>query len=111
MNLKLKSLLFKNYLQNVKDKFSETAGETAGSAEDLSENPIPNYYKGKYLGIEAKNVCLDFELSYNIGTAVTYLLRNSRKHSSPVECLQKAINHIQFEIDAINIKTKSNGSK
>ena len=77
-------MLFKNYLQNVKDKFSETAGETAGSAEDLSKNPIPNYYKGKYLGIEAKNVCLDFELSYNIGTAVTYLLRNSRKHSSPV---------------------------
>tara|TARA_R100001443_G_scaffold114141_1_gene129685 strand:- start:695 stop:1021 length:327 start_codon:yes stop_codon:yes gene_type:complete len=108
-------LLFKNYLQNVKDKFSETASETAETAgetaEDLSENPIPNYYKGKYLGIEAKNVCLDFELSYNIGTAVTYLLRNSRKHSSPVECLQKAINHIQFEIDAINIKTKSNGSK
>ena len=102
-------------MQNTRDKFfkndcetAETADETA---EDLSINPIPNYYRGKYLGIEAKNVCLDFDLSYNIGTAVTYLLRNSRKHSSPIECLQKAINHIQFEIDAINIKTKSNGSK
>ncbi len=43
----------------------------------------------------------DFDLSYNLGTAVTYLLRADRKHDSPIECIQKAINHLEFELDKL----------
>ena len=38
--------------------------------------------------------------------AVTYLLRAKRKHSTSVDCIQKAINHLEFELDKIkNEKT------
>jgi hypothetical protein len=66
--------------------------------EELGLDRVPEYYKGKN-GYEARKVCDNFDLSYHIGTAVTYLLRSKRKHESPIECLQKAINHIQFEIE------------
>lgn len=37
---------------------------------------MPKYYIGKYKGIEAMDVVLDFsEDNYNIGTALTYLMR------------------------------------
>lgn len=66
--------------------------------EELGIERVPEYYKGKN-GYEARKVCDNFDLSYHLGTAVTYLLRSKRKHDSPIECLQKAINHIQFEIE------------
>ena len=43
----------------------------------------------------------DFDLTYNIGTAVTYLLRAYRKHKTPVDCIKKAIAHLEFELDKI----------
>jgi hypothetical protein len=66
----------------------------------LQDNRVPEYYKGKN-GYEARKVVDGFELSYNVGTAVTYLLRAEKKHDSPVECIQKAINHLQFELDKL----------
>jgi len=68
---------------------------------DYSKNKIPNYYIGSRYKYEARKVIEDFELGYNTGTAVTYLLRAERKHASPVECIQKAINHLQFELDKL----------
>ena len=68
---------------------------------DYSKDKIPNYYIGKVYGYEARKVIEDFDLSYNIGTATTYLLRAKRKHSTSVECIQKAINHLEFELDKI----------
>tara|TARA_R100000654_G_scaffold14014_1_gene30292 strand:+ start:4104 stop:4379 length:276 start_codon:yes stop_codon:yes gene_type:complete len=65
---------------------------------------IPAYYVGKK-GMMAKDVCWEFDLSYNIGTAVTYLLRCKRKHETPTNCLKKAIAHIEFEIN--NIENES----
>tara|TARA_R110000824_G_scaffold55166_1_gene152088 strand:- start:604 stop:810 length:207 start_codon:yes stop_codon:yes gene_type:complete len=62
---------------------------------------IPSYYIGKRYKIEARKVIEDFELSYNVGTAVTYLLRADRKHASPIQCIEKAINHLQFELDKL----------
>ncbi|QDP49360.1 MAG: hypothetical protein GOVbin2669_29 [Prokaryotic dsDNA virus sp.] len=59
---------------------------------------IPEYYKGKN-GYEARKVCDNFNLSYHLGTAVTYILRSYHKHDTPIECLQKAINHLHFEIE------------
>ena len=68
-------------------------------------NKIPEYYIGKTYKIEARKVVEDFELTYNIGTAVTYLLRAKHKHKSPVECIKKAIAHLEFELDKIKNDT------
>mgnify|MGYP003651834753 FL=1 len=65
------------------------------------KNRIPSYYIGKRYKIEARKVIEDFDLSYNTGTAVTYLLRAERKHDQPIECIQKAINHLEFELDKL----------
>ena len=62
---------------------------------------VPHYYKGKG-GYEARKVVENFDLNYNIGTAVTYLLRAERKHSKPNECIKKAIAHLEFELEKLN---------
>jgi len=73
---------------------------------DYSKDKTPNYYIGRVYGYEARKVVEDFDLSYNIGTATTYLLRAKRKHHTSVDCIQKAINHLEFELDKIkNEKT------
>ena len=66
------------------------------------QNEIPKYYKGKN-GYMAKDVVTNFDLSYNIGTAVTYLLRAGKKEGNPKEQdIRKAINHLHFELDRIH---------
>mgnify|MGYP003142406073 CR=1 FL=1 len=68
----------------------------------ISKKEIPEYYKGKN-GYMAKDVVSNFDLSYNVGTAVTYLLRSKRKHDDGgVEDLRKAINHLHFELDKLH---------
>ena len=67
----------------------------------MKSNRIPSYYIGRRYKIEARKVIEDFDLSYNLGTAVTYLLRAEKKHDSPIECIQKAINHLEFELDKL----------
>tara|TARA_R110000744_G_scaffold180156_2_gene299206 strand:- start:99 stop:305 length:207 start_codon:yes stop_codon:yes gene_type:complete len=66
----------------------------------MKDHRIPNYYIGSN-GYEARKVVEGFDLSYNCGTAVTYLLRADKKHDSPIECIQKAINHLEFELDKL----------
>ena len=68
---------------------------------------IPKYYIGKHYKYEARKVVEDFELSYNIGTAVSYLLRAERKHKTPIDCIKKAIAHLEFELDKINNEKKN----
>ena len=71
------------------------------------KDEIPEYYKGKN-GYMAKDVVSNFELSYNIGTAVTYLIRSKRKHNDGgIEDIRKAINHLHFELDVITSKTRT----
>ena len=65
------------------------------------KNRIPSYYIGSRYKIEARKVIEDFDLSYNVGTACSYLMRANRKHKSPIECIQKAINHSEFELDKL----------
>ncbi len=66
---------------------------------------IPTYYKGKN-GYMAKDVVQNFDLSYNVGTAVTYLLRSKNKHNDGgLEDIQKAINHLNFELDRLKDDT------
>ena len=64
------------------------------------ENKVPAYYVGRN-GMMAKDVIYEFDLSYNIGTAVTYLLRAMRKHKTPVDCIKKAIAHLEFELEQL----------
>jgi hypothetical protein len=61
----------------------------------------PKYYKGKYMGIEAFDVVMDFqEDSYNIGVAIAYLLRAGKKEGNPIaQELSKAIHHLQKELE------------
>lgn len=66
----------------------------------LKKNIIPEYYKGKE-GYEARRVCDNFDLSYHLATAITYIIRAYRKHKTPVDCIEKAMAHLQFELDKI----------
>tara|TARA_R100000655_G_C2986396_1_gene192471 strand:+ start:1739 stop:2020 length:282 start_codon:yes stop_codon:yes gene_type:complete len=65
---------------------------------------IPYYYIGSN-GYEARKVVEGFGLSYNIGTATTYLLRANRKHATPVQDIKKAIAHLEFELELIKNKS------
>ncbi len=69
---------------------------------EVVEN-TPNYYNGIFKGIKANEVIDDFLLSYNLGTAVTYLLRAGKKPNNPKkQDIQKAIDHLKFELELIN---------
>lgn len=74
-------------------------GKTLSGGLD-NDNRIPKYYKGKE-GYEARKVCDNFELPYHLATATTYILRAYHKHDTPVECISKAIAHLQFELEKI----------
>tara|TARA_R110000824_G_scaffold15839_1_gene66453 strand:+ start:4394 stop:4603 length:210 start_codon:yes stop_codon:yes gene_type:complete len=58
---------------------------------------IPYYYIGNN-GYEAAKVVDGFDSTYHVGTAITYLLRCKRKHTSPVEDIEKAIHHLEYEL-------------
>ena len=63
------------------------------------KSKVPTYYIGKFRKIKAHDVVEDYELTYNVGTAVTYLLRSGKKPNNPTEQdIQKAIHHLQFEL-------------
>ena len=97
------SKYYYDYTRNIDEaKEIKEAEKIIQELKDLASNPIPNYYVGNTYGYEARKVCEDWDLSYNIGTAVTYLLRSSYKHDSPYDCIQKAINHLNFELDKLN---------
>ena len=71
---------------------------TRNTEEPLIDERVPHYYKGKQ-GYEARKVCDNFDLTYHLATATTYILRAYHKHDTPIDCLKKAIAHIQFEIE------------
>ena len=58
----------------------------------------PKYYNGKN-GYTAKEVVDNFDLTYHLATATTYIIRSYHKHDTPIDCLKKAIAHIEFEIE------------
>ena len=87
-----------------------TMTERSGEQEVNQDSPsttgkklTPPYYHGKYKGIEAFDVCMDFARdSYNIGVAIAYLLRAGKKPNNPiVNDLLKAIDHIEKELEYI----------
>tara|TARA_R100000654_G_scaffold16524_1_gene34615 strand:+ start:3589 stop:3867 length:279 start_codon:yes stop_codon:yes gene_type:complete len=83
------------------NKYYWEVGRNGYIADTTVDKRIPSYYIGKIHKYEARKVVEDFDLSYNCGTAVTYLLRANRKHTSPVDCIKKAIAHLQFELEKL----------
>ncbi len=75
---------------------------------DYEKVKTPNYYVGEVFGYEARNIIEDFDLSYNLGTCISYLLRAKRKHDTQVECIAKAINHLEFELERLKRNEKTN---
>ena len=71
-------------------------------------NNTPNYYKGKIYVYKAFDIIEYFELNYNCATALIYILRSDRKHNSPNECLQKAIDHLNNELKVLEKKKIKN---
>ena len=67
----------------------------------LKDNRVPGYYRGRN-GYEARKVCDNFDLPYHLATATTYILRAYHKHDTPVDCLKKAIAHLEFELEKID---------
>jgi hypothetical protein len=72
-------------------------GYTPELNKDFKENKIPSYYIGKIYKYEARKIIED----YDLGTACSYILRSERKHKTAVDCIQKAINHLEFELEKI----------
>tara|TARA_R100001463_G_scaffold68546_2_gene122069 strand:+ start:1276 stop:1527 length:252 start_codon:yes stop_codon:yes gene_type:complete len=70
---------------------------------------IPSYYIGKTYKIEARKVVEDFQAdNYNLGVAISYLLRCGKKEGNPAEQdIRKAINHLHFELDRIYSESKT----
>ena len=76
--------------------------------EDYKSNPAPSYYSGTKYGYSARKVVEDFNLSYNVGTACSYLMRAGKKEGNSAEQdIQKAINHLHFEIDKLYTESKT----
>ena len=102
-----KSKYYYDYTRNV----DVTSKEGSSYLETAKERNIPDYYIGKHYKYEARKVCEDWDLSYNVGTATTYLLRCGKKSEEGmtnkdkhIEDLKKAINHLKFEIEKLENK-------
>lgn len=85
--------------QMTDDYTQDTTMHTSQST--TNQRLIPSYYLGKYKGIEAFDVCMDFARdSYNIGVAIAYLLRAGKKEDNPkAQDLRKAIHHLEKELE------------
>ena len=69
--------------------------------ETSCDSRVPAYYVGRN-GMMARDVVYQFDLSFNVGTAVTYCLRSKNKHSNGgIEDLKKAIAHLTFELEQL----------
>ena len=81
---------------------------TRNGMDEKTKN-IPSYYIGSN-GYESRKVVEGFQPeNYNIGTALTYLMRagsklyiNNDSKLSMIEDINKAINHLTFELERLN---------
>lgn len=66
--------------------------------DNIDQDPInPQHYRTKS-GMQPIDVIRHFELSFSLGNAVKYVLRQGKKHKVGVEDLRKAIWYIREEI-------------
>ena len=72
--------------------------------EPKQNSNTPSYYIGNE-GMEAIDVIHQFELSYDLGSACSYILRAKNKHNDfGEECITKAITHLGYELRKIRKK-------
>ena len=84
------------------NKYYWEVGRNGYISNTTGDKRIPSYYIGKYHKYEARKVVEDFDLSYNVGTCVTYCLRSKRKHSDGgIQDIKKAIAHLEFELERL----------
>lgn len=71
-------------------------------ASEYKENiKHPNHYQGLN-GMEVIEVINNFELNFNTGNVIKYVLRAGKKEKNKkVEDLRKAIQYLEFEIDKL----------
>jgi len=67
----------------------------------MAQRKTPAYYFGKYKKIESMDVVLDFcDNNYNLGTALTYIMRAGKKPGNPItQDIKKAIVHLEAELE------------
>ena len=73
--------------------WNERAIHKAMAEETLPDVP---HYQCHPSGVEPKDISQHH--TYNVGTAITYLMRSPYKHDHPLEDIVKARNHLNFEI-------------
>jgi len=72
--------------------------ETVDLAESDSNVEHPKHYQGE--GYEVLDIIEDFELNFNLGNVVKYILRSGRKKESCAEeDLEKALFYLKRELD------------
>lgn len=82
--------------------YSSTSGYQTGTDQRRSRSTnTPHYYVGKYKGLEAFDIVMDFQRdSYNLGVAIAYLLRAGKKEGNPrSQDIAKAIDHLNKELE------------
>tara|TARA_R110001583_G_scaffold7419_1_gene36784 strand:+ start:6362 stop:6649 length:288 start_codon:yes stop_codon:yes gene_type:complete len=91
-----------------KSKYYYQYNRNLDNSKQMNDLKIPSYYIGSTYKYEARKVIEDWNLSYNTGTAVSYLLRAGKKreegmdnNDKHIEDIEKAINHLRFEIDKL----------
>jgi len=70
---------------------------------------VPSYYIGEHKAIEAMDVVLDFQReNYNLGTALTYLMRAGKKPGNPMkQDIIKAIVHLKRELALLEYESNN----
>jgi|TARA_R100000482_G_scaffold121145_1_gene67047 hypothetical protein len=107
----MKSKYYYDYTRNM-DTTEASSEELKAINDRLFKNvgnniSVPSYYVGSN-GYEARKVISGFDLSYNVGTATSYLLRCGKKKEEGmtdkekhIEDIEKAINHLRFELEKL----------
>ena len=107
----MKSKYYYDYTRNM-DTTEASSEELKAINDRLFRNvgnniSVPSYYVGSN-GYEARKVISGFDLSYNVGTATSYLLRCGKKKEEGmtdkekhIEDIEKAINHLRFELEKL----------
>ena len=92
---------------DVPSYYKEGNFKIRNDVEEKEDISVPSYYIGNN-GYEARKVISGFDLSYNVGTATTYLLRCGKKteqgmtdKDKHIEDIEKAMNHLRFELERL----------
>ena len=92
---------------DVRSYYKEGNFKIRNDVEEKEDISVPSYYIGNN-GYEARKVISGFDLSYNVGTATTYLLRCGKKteqgmskKDKHIEDIEKAMNHLRFELERL----------